>query len=155
MKPASTPVNFAPPLVRHVIRGTRTADVPVSGIEVLMHRHVRLKEWHLCNAADAYWRCYWPMSLGGEIIFRSETHPLIPGWLYLIAPHTGFHSHCARSFRKWYIHFTLSGPHPPYGPGIIRIRPTGRMRHLLRRTCPVTTTAHGSQAAVPKALATI
>lgn len=37
-----TPANIAPPVAKHTIRGLRFADVPVSGIEVLMHRHVRL-----------------------------------------------------------------------------------------------------------------
>lgn len=155
VKQAHTPVNFGPPLVRHVIRGTRVADVPVSGIEVLMQRHVQLKEWHLRNAADAYWRCYWPMSRGGEILFKGKTQALVPGWLYLIAPHTAFDSDCARRFRKWYIHFTISGLNHPYGPGIVRIRPTARMRRLLAQTCPATNSVGELQTAAPKALATI
>ena len=69
MKQPAASVNFGPPLIRHVIRGARMADVPVSGIEVLMHRHVWLREWRLRNAADAFWRCYWPLSRGGKIVF--------------------------------------------------------------------------------------
>lgn len=44
MKWSATLVDTGPPLVRYVIRGTRLVDVPVSGIEVLMHRFVKLKE---------------------------------------------------------------------------------------------------------------
>ena len=148
------PMNFGPPLIRHVIRGTHLADVPVSGVEVLMHRQVQLKQWRLCKAADLYWRCYWPVSAGGELVFDGKTHPLVPGWLYLIAPHTSFDSSCARPFQKWYIHFTVSGLGHPCGPGIIRIRPTARMRRLLTLTCPAANGA-GASSSAPKEIATI
>jgi AraC-like DNA-binding protein len=95
------------------------------------------------------------LSNGGEIIFKGATHPLIPGWLYLIAPHTVFDSDCIRPFRKWYIHFTIAGLSHPHGPGIVRIRPTARMQRLLAQTCPATNRAGQSPTASPNALATI
>jgi len=147
-------MNFGPPLIRHVIRGAHLADVPVSGVEVLMHRQVRLKQWQLRKAADLYWRCYWPLSSGGELVFDSKTHPMVPGWLYLIAPHTRFDSKCDRPFQKWYIHFTVSGLGHPCESGIVRIRPTTRMRHLLALTCPAANDAVASTA-MPKEIATI
>lgn len=148
------PINIGPPLFPHVIRGACTATEPGIGIDVLMQRHVQLKEWRLRNAADTNWRCYWPLSSGGEIMFKGETHPLKPGWLYLISPHTAFDSVCVRPFRKWYIHFTLGGLSHSYGPGIVRIRPTARMRRILAQTCPATNRAGKSPPAYPNALAT-
>ena len=155
MKWPQTPVDAGPPLVRHVIRGARLADVPVSGIEVLMHRYVKLKEWRLRDAADVYWRCYWPISAGGEIVFNGKTQPLHPGQLYLVTPHTAFDSHCVRPFAKWYIHFTVTGLNEQYEPGVTSIRPTARMRALLADTCPATNSAKWQHGAAARPLTTI
>lgn len=156
MNPMLMPVNVGPPSVAHVIRGERVADEPVCGIEVLMHRFIRLKEWRLQKASDTYWRCYWPLSHGGEVTFQGETLPLAPGWMYLIAPHTAFDSHCERPFRKWYIHFTLSGMnHPHERGGIVRIRPTAGMLRLLAQTCPASGRTATSRNPAPRTLATL
>lgn len=124
------------PAIRHRIRGTHHADGPVAGIEVLMHRFVVLDKWDLRAAANAFWRLYWPASHGGCLMFQGKNHPLDPGCLYLISPHTAFHSECTRPFSKWYLHFNVGGMVDVCPPGIVRIRPTARMRALLSRTCP-------------------
>lgn len=136
MKRHDVKVDCGPPVVKHTIRGMRLADAPVSSIEVLMHRHVRLNEWKLRFAADPYWRLYWPTSRGGRLVFAGNEHPLEPGWLYLIAPHTAFDSDCSRPFSKWYVHFTVGGLHEHCRPGILRIRPAAKMRALLASVCP-------------------
>lgn len=135
----STPLDIHPnlPAIRHRIRGTHHADVPVAGIEMLMHRFVELDKWDLRAAANAFWRLYWPASRGGCMMFQGKNHPLDPGWLYLISPHTAFHSECTRPFSKWYLHFNVGGMVDVCPPGIVRIRPTARMRTLLSRTCPI------------------
>jgi AraC-like DNA-binding protein len=127
-----------PPEVRHRIFGQRDADLPVGGIEVLMHRHVVLREWALRQAKDSYWRLYWPLSGGGEVIHNGHGTALRPGRLYLIPPHTSFDSKTRRTFSKWYIHFTLRGGSPVLAPmpGVYCITPSPRMRALLSETCP-------------------
>ena len=150
MKWPHTPVDAGPPVVRHAIHGVRLADVPVSGIEVLMHRYVKLKEWSLREAADAYWRCYWPVSEGGMVVVNGETQPLNRGHLYLITPHTPFDSNCVRPFAKWYIHFTITGFNEQYEPGVTCLRPTARMRVLLADICPATNTARWQQGAAAR-----
>lgn len=155
MKWPRTPIDAGPPLSRHVIRGARLADVPVAGIEVLMHRYVRLKEWRLRDAADAYWRCYWPVSAGGEIVFQGKRQSLTPGHLYLITPHTAFDSGSVRPFSKWYIHFTVSGLNELYKPGVTIIRPAGRMRAILRDVCPATNSVRRRQVSATHSLAAI
>jgi AraC-like DNA-binding protein len=132
-----TSLNVIPsPAIRHHIRGAYHADAAVSSIEVLVHRRVSLKQWSLGAAANAYWRLYWPQSSGGYVTFQDTELPLEPGALYLISPHTAFHSRCSRPFAKWYLHFTAGGLPDTCRPGIVKLRPTARMRALLLRTCP-------------------
>lgn len=71
------------------------------------------------------------------MMFQGKVHSLDPGWLYLISPHTSFHSECTRLFSKWYLHFNVSGMVDVSPPGIVRIRPTARMRALLTQTCSI------------------
>ena len=134
----SKPLDIKPalPAVRHRIRGTHHADAPVAGIEVLMHRFVELDEWHLRSAGNAFWRLYCPISRGGCISFQETKQSLLPGYLYLISPHTSFDSRCSRPFGKWYLHFNVGGLLEACRPGILQIRPTARMRALLTRVCP-------------------
>lgn len=155
MKWSNVPVDVGPPVVRHRIRGTRLADVPIGAIELLMHRHIRLKEWKMRTAADAYWRLYWPTSGGAEVVFEGRKQILEPGCLYLITPHTAFDSDCARPFTKWYIHFTVGGLDDYCRPAMVSLRPTARMRTLLARTCPGTKHGRRSEAQTVTPLETI
>lgn len=120
-----------------------------------MHRYVRLEQWKLREAVDAYWRCYWPISTGGVVVVNGETHPLKPGWLYLIPPHTPFDSDCVRAFAKWYIHFTITGFNEPHAPGVTCLRPTAGMRALLTDIGPATNSARWQQATASRPLSTI
>lgn len=129
-------VHPSPPAVRHHIHGSLHADAPVSGIDILVHRCARLETWSLRAASNAFWRMYWPLSLGGHMTLAGVEHPMEPGFLYLISPHTPFHSGCTRPFSKWYFHFNLGGPPRACRPGIVRLRPDPRMRGLLNHTCP-------------------
>lgn len=140
MKGPTVAVRHGPPEVRHRIFGERDADLPVGGIEVLMHRHVVLREWALRQAKDSYWRLYWPLSGGGEVIHNGHRTALLPGKLYLIPPHTSFDSETRRPFSKWYVHFTLRGGSPVLAPspGVYCLTPSPRMRGLLSETCPKT-----------------
>lgn len=135
---ASTPLHVTPalPAMRHHIRGTHYADASVASIEVLMHRNVSLERWSLRSATNAFWRLYWPTNRGGVIIFEGTEHTLEPGSLYLISPHTAFDSECTRPFSKWYLHFNAGGLPQACRPGIVRLRPTARVRTLLDVTCP-------------------
>lgn len=134
----ATPLDIKPslPEIRHRILGTHYTDAPVAGIEMLMHRFVELDKWDLRAAANAFWRLYWPISKGGRVTFDGTTQAIEPGSLYLISPHTAFDSECSRPFGKWYLHFNVGGLLEPCPPGIVRIRPTSRMRTLLSQTCP-------------------
>jgi AraC-like DNA-binding protein len=155
MKATNTLVDVGPPVVRHVIRGTRLADLPVGGIEVLMHRHIELEDWKLRGATDAYWRLYWPLNRGGKVECQGARIALDPGRLYLIMPHTAFDSSCTRTFAKWYIHFTVGGLHDWGQPGVMTLRPSRRMRTLLNRTCPLLPTALGNELEPDWQLATL
>jgi AraC-like DNA-binding protein len=137
MKGQSFAVRHEPPEVRHRIFGERDADLPVGGIEVLLHRHVRLREWALRQAKDSFWRLYWPLSGGGEIIHNGHRTALRPGKLYLIPPHTSFDSDIRRPLSKWYVHFTLRGGSPVLAPipGVYCLTPSPRMLALLSETC--------------------
>ncbi len=68
--------------------------------------------------------------------FQDAELPLEPGSLYLISPHTAFHSRCSRPFAKWYLHFNTGGLPDACRPGIVKLRPTARMRALLLLTFP-------------------
>ena len=68
--------------------------------------------------------------------FQGTELALKPGVLYLISPHTAFHSRCSRPFAKWYLHFNAGGLPETCRRGIVKLRPTARMRSLLLRTCP-------------------
>jgi AraC-like DNA-binding protein len=129
-------VSHAPPEVRHRIEGTRLADLPVGGVEILMHRKAALREWQLRHAADAYWRLYWPLEPGGAVTYLGRKYALSPGTLILIPPHTAYDSDCERPFTKWYVHFTLAGLGSAFRQGIFTIQPTAAMRRLLRVACP-------------------
>lgn len=136
MKGAPLDVKPSRSAIRHRILGTHFVDAPVAGIEVLMHRYVELERWSLRMAANAFWRLYWPVSEGGRVEFHGESQTLDPGSLYLISPHTAFHSECDRVFRKWYLHFDVGGMVDACPAGIVRIRPTARILDLLSRVCP-------------------
>jgi AraC-like DNA-binding protein len=135
---ANSPLNVTPtpPAIRHRIRGTHHVDAAVASIEVLMHRFVSLEEWSLHSAANAFWRLYWPTSRGGVITFDGADYELVPGCLYLISPHTAFDSECPQPFSKWYLHFNAGGLPQDCRPGIVKLRPTARIRKLLDATCP-------------------
>lgn len=136
MKSTRLDVTPSPPAMPHRIRGMRHADAPVSSIDIQMHRYVVLEAWSLRAAANAFWRLYWPTSRGARVMFQGTEHALDPSFLYLISPHTAFDSECSRPFGKWYLHFNVGGLLETCRPGIVRIRPTARMRALLLRTCP-------------------
>jgi len=136
-------VDYGPPHVRHSIRGLRYADMPVGGVEVLMHRYVHLREWRLLDAADAYWRLYWPIKGRGRLFYDGVTHDLAPGSLCLIPPHTSFTTECARSLSKWYVHFTVAGIGEAIRPGIYTLAPSRRMLTLLTSACPASIERRG------------
>ncbi|MBB5030889.1 helix-turn-helix domain-containing protein [Prosthecobacter vanneervenii] len=129
-------VRHKPPQVRHHIEGVRSADLPACGLEVLMHRKISLKRWTLAAAADAYWRLYRPLSAGGVICFDGTEHPMKPGRLYLISPHTRFDSRAERAFSKWYIHFTLHSARNQPAPFVAELKADTRMKVLLQVLCP-------------------
>lgn len=122
--------------MKHRLLGAHLVDAGVANMEVLMHRYVTLDEWSLRAATNAFWRLYWPTSRGGIVTFEDQRHPLVPGYLYLISPHTPFDSHCIRPFAKWYIHFNVGGLHEVCRPGVAKFRPTTLIRSLLNRACP-------------------
>lgn len=123
--------------MRNRIEGTRLADLPAGGIEILMHRKAALRERQLRHAADAYWRQYWPIEPGGAITYQGEQHELRPGSLVLIPPHTASDSACKQPFTKWYVHFTLAGLAKTFRQGIFPLSPTVAMRPLREATCPI------------------
>ena len=129
-------VRHKPPQVRHHIEGVRSADLPASGLEVLMHRKITLKRWTLAAAADAYWRLYRPLSPGGVVSFEGKEHAMRPGRLYLISPHTRFDSRAERAFSKWYIHFTLHSARSQPAPFVAELKTDARMKALLQVLCP-------------------
>lgn len=130
------PLRHGPPEVRHRICGERSEDLPVGGIEVLMHRKVTLTQWALRKASDFYWRLYWPQNRGARVIYEGRSTPLIPGRLYLIPPLTPFDTESAAPFTKWYFHFTLHGADLTPAGGVHEFSPTSQMKALLSKTCP-------------------
>ncbi len=135
MQEAPIPVKHGPPEMRHRIVGERSDDLPVRSIEVLMHRRVTLSQWVLQRASAPYWRLYWPLTGGASIIHEGRRTALLPGRMYLIPPHTAFDSHAAKTFSKWYIHFTLRGSGRPPAPGVHAVSVTPRLKTLLAQTC--------------------
>lgn len=135
---AKSPLSVTPalPSIRHDIRGMHNIDAAVASVEVFMHRHVRLHQWSLRAASNAFWRLYWPSSAGGVVTFQGTEYELEPGWLYLISPHTAFDSHCTQPFEKWYLHFNAGGLPDACRPGVERFRPMAKVRKLLASTCP-------------------
>jgi AraC-like DNA-binding protein len=136
MAHTSIDVDYGPPIVPHHIRGRRNADLPVGGIEVLIHRHVRLTDWRMIDAVTKQWAIYWTTAGQARMAHAGETHTVRKGMLYLLPPHTTFSSDCRPGFAKWYIHFTVAGVGDALRPGIFPIRPSRRMLTLLASTCP-------------------
>lgn len=129
-------VDYGPPTIPHRIRGRRNADLPVGGIEVLLHRHVRLADWLLIDAITKQWVLYWPTRGRGRIVHQGVAHDLRPGSLVLMPPHTTFSTDCKPGFAKWYVHFSVAGVGEALRPGVFPIRPSRRMLALLASTCP-------------------
>jgi len=136
MTNTSIDVDYGPPVIPHRIRGRRNADLPVGGIEVLLHRHVRLEEWRMIDAITKQWALYWPTAGRAKIVHAGETHDVRKGTLFLLPPHTTFGTDCRPGFAKWYIHFSVAGVGDALRPGIFPIRPSRRMLALLTSTCP-------------------
>lgn len=130
------PIEDGPPAVRHRIRGELRADLPVGGVEILSHRHVRLSEWSLVEATASYWRLYWGTSGSARVLFDGRSHELSGGRGLLIPPHTCFSSECDRPFSKWYIHFTFGGIGNLARPGVYPVARSRRLQTTLERTCP-------------------
>lgn len=129
-------VDFRPPQVRHRILGELHADLPVGGVEILSHRHVRLREWSLVDAQASHWRLYWATEGGGRVVHDGAEHALEAGSGMIIPPHTNFSSRCDRPFAKWYVHFTCPGIGNLARPGIYPFASTRRLRPILDRVCP-------------------
>jgi len=127
---------FCPPEVAHHIRGTRHADLPVGGIELLVHRATTLAEWRMVESVTKQWAVYWLTKGKTQLIHAGESLDLVPGTLYLLPPLTTFSAECGRSFAKWYFHFTVAGVGDALRPGVYPIKPTRRMLSLLASTCP-------------------
>lgn len=136
MAPMSLDYYFGPPAVPHRIRGTRHADLPVGGIEVLVHRATALAEWGMVDAVTKQWAMYWLTKGKARLVHAGETCELAPGTLYLMPPLTTFSAECGRSFAKWYFHFTVAGVGDALRPGVYPVTPTRRMLSLLASTCP-------------------
>jgi hypothetical protein len=127
-------VDYGPPIIPHRIRGRRNADLPVGGINVLVHRHVRLTDWRIIEAITKQWVLYWPTRGRGRIVHQNDAHELSSGMAYLMPPHTTFSSDCKPGFAKWYVHFTVAGVGDALRPGVFPIRPSRRMLGLLAST---------------------
>ena len=136
MTNTSIDVDYGPPVIPHRIRGRRNADLPVGGIEVLLHRHVRLADWRMIDAITNQWVLYWPTRGRGRIVHQGVAEDLRKGSLYLLPPHTTFSSDCHPGFSKWYVHFTVAGVGDALRPGIFPLRASRRMLALLATTCP-------------------
>jgi AraC-like DNA-binding protein len=141
--------SFGPPAVRHRIQGEQHADWEVGGVEILMHKHVRLRQWRMVEAADAFWRLYWPTQGAAQLFFEGCTHALAPGNLFLIPPHTAFSSVSGPLLAKWFFHFTIAGIGDDNRRGMYRIDPSDRMRALLASTCPAIDNKAGTCVASP------
>lgn len=87
-------VDYGPPVIPHRIRGRRNADLPVGGINVLVHRHVRLTDWRMIEAITKQWVLYWPTRGRGRVVHQNDAHDLSSGTAYLMLPHTTFSSDC-------------------------------------------------------------
>jgi AraC-like DNA-binding protein len=131
-------VDYGPPIIPHRIRGRRNADLPVGGIEVLLHRHARLAEWRMIDAITKQWALYWPTAGRARMVHAGEAHDVRKGMLLLLPPHTTFSTECKPGFAKWYIHFEVAGVGDALRPGIFPIQPSRRMLALLASTCPAT-----------------
>lgn len=136
MTPTSLDYDFGPPAVPHRIRGTRHADLPVGGIEVLMHRATTLAEWSMVDAVTKQWAVYWPTKGKARLVHAGDAVDLKPGTLYLMPPLTTFSAECGRTFAKWYFHFTVAGVGDALRPGVYPVAPSRRMLSLLASTCP-------------------
>lgn len=152
----ATDHTFGPPAVRHRIRGEQHADWAVGGVEILMHKHVRLRQWRMLEAADAFWRLYWPTQGAARLFFEGRTHELAPGNLCLIPPHTPFSSVSGPLLAKWFFHFTIAGVGDDIRRGIYQLAPSDRMRTLLTSACPAIDATSDALVANPtRVLATI
>lgn len=91
----------------HRVQGRRTVSYPSVTMDILATRRIELYEWELRRFTDPYWRLYWPLSEGGVVEVDGTSLTLMPGFLYLIPPHTVFSTTMLQHFSKWYAHFKL------------------------------------------------
>ncbi len=119
------------------IVGTQLVEQSVGGIEVLLHRCVALKKWQITGPGSPFWRLYYPLSDGAEVLCGDMRQLLRAGEVYLIPPHSRLSFEAHLPFTKWYLHFTLKGDLQQQETGMYLVQRTEPIDHLLARVCPL------------------
>ncbi len=130
------PVEFDSPDIPFTIVGTRLAEFPTGGIQVLLHRCISLSQWKLRGQGAPVWRLYYPLSDGARAIEGENVTILQANHLYLIPPHSVLEFEATKEFSKWYFHFTVEANDLTPAPGIYEIPPGERLSELLHEVCP-------------------
>ncbi|MDB6070531.1 MAG: Helix-turn-helix protein [Verrucomicrobiales bacterium] len=131
MPPSDSFHSVVPRDSAHRVQGKRTDSYPGVMVDILATRKIELHEWELRRFTDPYWRLYWPLSAGGIVEIDGVTMPLLPGFVYLIPPHTVFSTTMKERFSKWYAHFKLGRPAGRALPGIYRCDPSPELLHTV------------------------
>ncbi len=124
-------LSLVPAGAAHRVQGERTVALPGVTVDILTTRKIELRQWELRRLNDPYWRLYWPVSEGGVVEIDGEKTALIPGYMYLIPPHTTFSTTTTKPFGKWYAHFNLGPVADRAAPGIHRFPTSKLMQGLI------------------------
>jgi AraC-like DNA-binding protein len=78
-----------------------------STIRTLFSTIANIEQWELNSTLAPFWRCYCPLSLGGQVNINNKIITLKPGKAYLVSPMTTGQATNINSFQKIYSHFVL------------------------------------------------
>ena len=99
-------------------------DLDAPAIRVLMFgfsRNIQPEIWYHPNRISPFWRFYWGVSDGANLIFRENTVRLNRKSVVFVPPNIPFETRADNPFSQFYIHFSWFGSASPSRPVILPV----------------------------------
>jgi AraC-like DNA-binding protein len=109
-------------------------DTTIPALQIYFCRYAKIMQWEMKGAIAPHWRCYLPLSTGGNIIYKNKTIQLLPGTAYLIPPYSRFSTKMTKSFDKAFCHFNFEYNTMSFSPGIYCFDPTEQLFNNIKCT---------------------
>lgn len=106
----------------------------IPALQTYLCRYAKIMQWDMKDAIAPHWRCYLPLSAGGNIIYKNKTIQLLPGKAYLIPPYSRFSTKMTKSFDKAFCHFNFEYNTMSFLPGIYCFDPTEQLLNNIKNT---------------------